>query len=368
MEPILQTDLTARPAKKFAVESANAVSRCLSRRPKAFTLVELLVVIAIIGVLIALLLPAVQAAREAARRMQCKNNLKQMALGCLLHERAQGHFPVDGTDGWRNGPFDPNRGFGSKQPGGWHYNILPFIGEEILRELGKGQSGTQLSNARKKVVETFVTTFICPTRGQAELIPFGASYGMTGANAPKGFSRSDYAGSRGNPVRAVRPNGTVSNANPACDYSIYQFGSNINPMTEYTGVIWSKEGTRIAAITDGTSSTYLIGERYITPDWYGVGPDGTVIGSNGNGWAMGSDHDTTRCTGNRKINTLTEAIPPRQDTPGVDDGKPFGSAHAAFHIAMCDGSVHAVSYEIDPLVHWRLGNRQDGETASVSGL
>lgn len=328
----------------------------------AFTLVELLVVIAIVGILIALLLPAVQAAREAARRMQCKNNLKQLSLGCLLHERAHSRFPADGIGGWRNGPFDPNLGYGPDQPGGWHYNILPFIEETALRELGKGQSGTQLRDARKKVIETFVTTFLCPSRGQSELIRFADVFGMTGANKPRGFSRSDYAGSRGNPIR--KSDGYSAD----CHYSVYQFGTNAHSKYEYTGVIWSREGLPIAKITDGTSSTYLIGERYITPDWYGVGPDGTTIGSNDNGWTMGSDHDTTRCTGNRNNSNAAEIIVPRQDTPGVDDGKMFGSAHAAFHMAMCDGSVHAISYDIEPLVHWRLGNRQDGQSATVSGL
>ena len=109
------------------------------RRPagsRAFTLVELLVVITIIGVVIALLLPAVQAVREAARIGQCQNNLKQLAQGCLNHENATRRFP---TNGW--GPHwtgDADMGNDWLQPGGWIYNILPYIEQQSLHDMGAG--------------------------------------------------------------------------------------------------------------------------------------------------------------------------------------------------------------------------------------
>src|SRR3989304_8096603 len=95
------------------------------RGRSGFTLVELLVVIAIMGILVALLLPAIQSTREVARRLQCSNNLKQMGMGCLSHLNEQGHFPSGGW-GWA-WSGDPDRGFRGRQPGGWLFNILPYI-------------------------------------------------------------------------------------------------------------------------------------------------------------------------------------------------------------------------------------------------
>ncbi len=102
-------------------------------RRRAFTLVELLVVIAIIGVLVALLLPAVQAAREAARRSQCTNNLKQMGLALQNHVSALGVFPQGGTDPWHDeGTTKFDKGYG------WMVQILPYVENATLRDISKG--------------------------------------------------------------------------------------------------------------------------------------------------------------------------------------------------------------------------------------
>src|SRR6476620_9930575 len=109
---------------------------------RGFTLVELLVVIAIIGILVALLLPAVQGAREAARRAQCKNHLKQLALGFILHEDAHKFLP---TGGWGYMWMShPSQGFGLNQPGGWGFTTLPYIEQQAIYDYGAGGRATQV--------------------------------------------------------------------------------------------------------------------------------------------------------------------------------------------------------------------------------
>lgn len=104
-------------------------------KASGITLVELLIVVAIIALLLQLAMPAVQMARESARQTQCKSNLGQLAIGCILHSDTHGHFP---TGGWCSAFVgDPNRGYGEKQPGGWAYNILPYIEEQALHDMGR---------------------------------------------------------------------------------------------------------------------------------------------------------------------------------------------------------------------------------------
>ena len=142
------------------------------RADGGFTLVELLVVITIIGILIALLLPAVQAAREAARKMQCNNHLKQLGLGCLAHEQSLRWLPVNGCDCEHIG--DPDLGFGENQIGGWIYNVLPYLEQGAFHDIGMGKSAAVKNTLWTAAVATPIATLFCPTRGQPIACPLSA--------------------------------------------------------------------------------------------------------------------------------------------------------------------------------------------------
>src|SRR5262245_28766217 len=127
------------------------VAKCRTRE-SGFTLVELLVVIAIIGVLVALLLPAVQAAREAARRTQCTNNVKQIGLAFHNHADINGHLPTGGWGwGWVG---DADLGTGKNQTGSWPFNILPYIEQKTIYDMSGGSPGQPKQDALTRMVQT----------------------------------------------------------------------------------------------------------------------------------------------------------------------------------------------------------------------
>jgi prepilin-type N-terminal cleavage/methylation domain-containing protein len=341
------------------------------RKRTAFTLVELLVVITIIGILIALLLPAAQMAREAARQTQCRSNLKQIALAWLLHEETQKALP---TGGWGYAwAGEPTRGFSLRQPGGWNYNVLPYMELGALHDLGLVE-GTVSSPARTEFltrVETPIVTFICPSRRPMGIYPYLLSGAGTNGYAnvtpnPPAVGRCDYAASMGEtdlqPYHIGSPVSlAVGDATPEGDPVLgtgwYGFGGH-----RVNGVVGLNVQVKLADITDGTSNTYMVGEKNLNPDFYMTGQ---AYGDN-QGWDAGCTADNDRMVGLIDRSTGASKLPPQavcqpaQDTPGWSDDLNFGSAHVnGFGMAMCDGSVSSISYTIDLETNRRLGVRND---------
>jgi prepilin-type N-terminal cleavage/methylation domain-containing protein len=368
-------------------------SRCPTVAKRGFTLVELLVVIAIIGILVALLLPAIQAAREAARRTQCKNQLKQIGLAIQNHANTFKVFPTGGTgfhpdiedyvvDGT---PFGPD-----KQGLGWGYQILPYLEEGAIQGI----------TTQDELEVAVVSIYVCPSRRSPSI--------SSGANAGEQVFLIDYAGAQPctvdckpsslgctnpvsyNPLDAVpmSQNGYVANQ--------FSFWGGRPDITEvggltamggqvYDGVIvrspWRLTGkdasgrpigkyvdvnrpTKFAQITDGTSHTFMLGEKYVRTDLYDGGSK-----SDDQGWADGWDPDAMRSTCFQPYQDgdgTGFTFPPLND-PGDFFGSDrdvyyFGSAHTGgFNGVFADGSVRTLNYNIDVVIFNALATRGGSE-------
>lgn len=344
---------------------------------KGFTLVELLVVIAIIGMLVGLLLPAVQQAREAARRMQCNNNLKQIGLACMNHESGNQIFP---SGGWNQSYVgDPNKGFGKGQPGSWIYSLLPFMEQNAIYQLG---STTTNSNTLQKLdtddcLSTPLKAFICPSRRTEKVYPLSTtSYSNSNFSASEG-AKSDYAACYGSTHFEVNNNGAYGKK--AKDIK--------NSGTLPTGIIFDCSATKMGELRDGTSNTYLAGEKFVYADKYEdtyserSGCDGNVMysgprsdtgGTNGNSNFRSAGHYTSFSQNSGTVDANGTAYQPMQDRASTMAGNStyapsaFGASHAGgFGMCMADGSVHSISYSIDGAIHACLANRKDSMPAQI---
>jgi len=373
---------------------------------RGFTLVELLVVITIIGILISLLLPAVQAAREAARRAQCNNNLKQVALASMNCESALKHFPAGGWAAYWVG--NPDRGCGQAQMGGPLYNILPYMEQSAVYSLQANKTGTNLEAAALTMISTPIQAFYCPSRRQAKAYPqltseshnvpvnntrylysAGATAGVENITPITTCGRSDYVGCGYHyygmdygSVDTTTVEGIPTYKGGTGTYGMdqimkdktlfnkfmnapgYPYGGMNASLSGVAAVFYPFSTVDVGQVKDGTSNTFMFGEKYANPDWVetgyrhgdcwdmygGAGPD--VLGYCAN-WGLWGNLAGFIC----------------KDTSGFTPETIFGSAHAGgANFAMCDGSVRQISYGISSVALDQLGNRQDGKVIDITDL
>jgi prepilin-type N-terminal cleavage/methylation domain-containing protein/prepilin-type processing-associated H-X9-DG protein len=321
-----------------------AKSNRFARPLHGFTLVELLVVIAIIGVLVALLLPAVQAAREAARRASCTNNLKNLALGAINYSDAKKTFPIgvmpegDPVEHWS-----------------WATLTLPYLEQQALfnqlnptkRRLADVFKAAQSDPTQLKPLQTPLAIFRCPSDTTPDLVP---SDGLTTTATTKRLSDTGawerhfvgkYSKMLSQPFNPATSNyvGSKGFCDHLCDGIIgHRVDGNFIPditLCDNNGVLHAGAGVAAKEITDGGSNTFLIGERdsyCLAATWIGTrNPAGADM--NGMAWSLGR-----------------VSIPLNSPETGAKDTctEGFSSKHqGGAQFAYCDGSVHFINESID---------------------
>ncbi|MCG8450396.1 MAG: DUF1559 domain-containing protein [Pirellulales bacterium] len=337
-----------------------------------FSLIELLIVIGIIGLLLQLILPAVQASREAARRTQCSNNLRQISFAFQNHHDTFEHFPSSGW-GWR-WTGHPDRGFGKKQPGGWAYNILPFIEQQQIRDLGSGlpDGSIEQKEAILQANATPISLLYCPSRRFAQTYPLkvgnvvnGVTFSpllpdrcTSGNGTPCKVARLDYAVNTGNFKYHVSSNSRLGpDSLESAEFWEWPDEREENADKHLNGISFQRSEVRLAQITDGSSNTYCVGEKFMDIRAY---ESGDWAGDNESAF-VGHNSDTNRFTAKDSSNLL----PPTQDSLDGSRRPGFGSVHSSgLNMTFCDSSVRLVSYDIDPEVHRLRGGRDDEVSTS----
>lgn len=343
-----------------------------SQRPtRGFTLVELLVVIAIIATLVGLLLPAVQSARESARRTGCQNNIRQIGLAAQVHASSRKYYPSAGT-GTYDLFFSPRSGVARA---GWAFQILPYMEDESLHTLAVASDNPYAavpSLGNITVMEVQIAAYKCPSRSgrSSEPTSYGDLYQMidyAGAMTGEGFSIEQCftdSPSQRTQLDAERDRvwgGIITKAG-VC----YRPRSGPQFWQPWTRVSPSK-------VTDGTSKTLLVMEKAVNGSKPSPKCSGEWYWTDCPGWIGNADWPTMRLVGNGRKSSTGAYLPPPAYAIPRGDGESrgagglswvenaFGSPHAAMVAVFGDASVRTIGFNVDPGVLYRLGHRGDGE-------
>jgi prepilin-type N-terminal cleavage/methylation domain-containing protein len=328
------------------------------RKRRAFTLVELLVVIAIIGILVALLLPAIQAAREAARRAQCTNHLKQLGLACLNYESTKKALPP------------------SRLPchhGSWFNEIWPHLEETAASSNWDPVLSYFYQPAQN--IQNQVPVFYCPSRRRPGTNTLSIKGDNRGPVAHRPGALSDYAGCAGDghiitdwqgaPDPAKRPGGVIVAPIPfgtrAQDNNNVAPCGGTDPDLKFLGMT---PLLKLKYITDGMSKTLLAGEKHVPAQYFGMPEVGDTSVYNVDDWRQvirwaGPGHGLVLRADELFLN------PPSKTIINPLDFKVFGSAHPGIcQFVLCDGHVEALSVAVDSQMLGYLAERADGQVVN----
>jgi hypothetical protein len=272
---------------------------------------------------------------------------------------------------------DPDLGSGNMQPGGWIFGLLPYIEQGNLLTIGKGMPLAQKKIELGKQMATVIPMFNCPSRrapvGYPGLTPAGTSpdnpiANVDAAAVPQLVAKTDYAMNGGNGNLGIARG---DSAPPGCDdvknLTLWSATGTCgtwarnadNALVNLQGLVAIRSKVSLRQVSDGTSNTILVGEKFLRPINYdsGVGIDGKNDPGDNSAMYQGYDWDNTRFTGANKL--------PREDadpTAGnTQEQECFGSAHASgINLVNVDGSVQSVSYDVDPQVWSEMGHRANG--------
>lgn len=354
------------------------VHRSHRRTTTGFTLVELLVVIAIIGILVSLLLPAVQQVREAARRTECLNNLKQIGLACMNFQSARRKFPTAGgsaDDYWPNS-------FGNREnyeAAGWMYQILPYLEQDNIH-----RQRTQLGwdGGDHALIETPITTYQCASRGERfgtwwDVIPMalGDYAGVMGSenDLDPAIGTWEFQWNEGLPVTATEADWVWTGIISRGGHVEYQSGGS-KVVTKFAKV-------NFRDITDGSSNTIMIMEKAVNIENWSIDSSGYDWWEQ-KGYYTGADWPTMRVItpntvddpGDLDIVPLLSDNAPRPayytyNSAGRSFEKGFGSAHTTVvNGVFGDGSTKNVAMETDLTLMNQLGKRADGAVIDLSDV